>query len=141
MNTGLTFFLLLLYIRLFHIMGKKKTILIIDDSNTTLILLEWSLKNEGYKTLIARSVEEARTIISKTKPDLILLDLFMPDISGYDFLTMKPELNIQDVPVIVVSAYDSSDSVHQIQNLGATEFISKPFTIQNIIDSVKKYLK
>ncbi len=118
----------------------KKTILIIDDSNTSLILLEWALKEEGFNTLIAPSVSEARKIITSTKPDLILLDLFMPEISGYDFLKMKNELNISDVPVIVVSAYDNSDSVKHTRELGASEFIPKPFTIQQIIKTVKKYL-
>ena len=118
-----------------------KKILIVDDSNTTLILLEWTLKKEGYKTLIAENVEEARKIIAKSKPDLILLDLFMPDISGYDFLKMKPELDINEIPVIVVSAYDNSESVKLTRDLGATEFISKPFNVQRVVDAVKKFLK
>ena len=122
-------------------MDKKKTILIVDDSNTTLILLEWTLKNEGYKILIALSVEEARKIIAKNKPDLILLDLFMPEVSGYDFLKMKSELNIKEIPIIVVSAYDTKESVNMTRDLGATEFVPKPFNIQHIVDTVKKYLK
>jgi DNA-binding response OmpR family regulator len=122
-------------------MEKKKTILIIDDSNTTLILLEWTLKNEGYKILIAPSVEEARKIIDKNKPDLILLDLFMPEVSGYDFLKMKGELDINEIPIIVVSAYDNKESVNLTRDLGAAEFVPKPFNIQNIVDTVKKYFK
>jgi DNA-binding NtrC family response regulator len=118
----------------------KKTVLIIDDSNTSLILLEWALKEEGFNTLIAPSVNEARRIITARIPDLILLDLFMPEVSGYDFLKMKNELNIAKVPVIVVSAYDNSDSVKHTQELGASEFIPKPFTIQQIIKAVRKYL-
>jgi DNA-binding response OmpR family regulator len=120
-------------------MDKNKTILIIDDSNTALILLEWSLKNEGYKTQIAPGVEEARKIIAENKPDLILLDLFMPEISGYDFLKMIPELNLKNIPVIVVSAYDDKESVKLTLELGAAEFISKPFSVSQIIAAVNKY--
>jgi DNA-binding response OmpR family regulator len=120
-------------------MDKNKTILIIDDSNTALILLEWSLTNEGYKTLIAPSVEEARKIIAENKPDLILLDLFMPEISGYDFLKMIPELNLKNIPVIVVSAYDDKESVKLTLELGAAEFISKPFSVPQIIAAVNNY--
>lgn len=121
-------------------MAKKKSILIIDDSSTALILLEWSLRQEGYDTFIAASVAEAQRIILRNKPDLILLDLFMPEISGYDFLKMKPELNLQDVPVIVVSAYDNKESVKLTLDLGAAEFLSKPFTVAKVAAMVKKYL-
>jgi len=122
-------------------MDKEKTILIIDDSNTSLLLLEWSLKEEKYNTIVASSVREARKIIAKKRPDLIILDLFMPEISGYDFLKMKPELNLQEIPVIVVSAYDNTESVKLTQELGANEFIAKPFKISKIVDTVKKYLR
>jgi putative two-component system response regulator len=121
-------------------MSKNRTILIIDDSNTSLVLLEWALKEEGYNILIAADVNEARKIIARTKPDLILLDLFMPNVSGYDFLKMKPELNIEKTPIIIVSAYDSQDSVKQTKDLGASEFIAKPFNIRQIIETVKKYV-
>lgn len=121
-------------------MSKNKTVLIIDDSNTSLVLLEWALKDEGYKTLVALNIHEALKIIAKKKPDLILLDLFMPNISGYDFLKMKHKLGITEVPVIIISAYDSQESVKQTLDLGASEFIAKPFNIQQIIKTVKKYL-
>jgi len=121
-------------------LGKKKNILIIDDSNTALILLEWSLRQEGYDTFIALSVAEAQRIILRNKPDLILLDLFMPEVSGYDFLKMKPDLNLQDVPVIVVSAYDNKESIKMTLDLGAAEFLAKPFSIDKVVATVKKYL-
>ena len=122
-------------------MTKEKTILIIDDSSTSQMLLEYSLKSAGFNTKVAGSVSEARKILSKSKPGLILLDLFMPKVSGYDFLKMKTELKIQDIPVIVVSAYNSKESVQLTMDLGASEFIGKPFKIENIITTVKKYVK
>jgi DNA-binding response OmpR family regulator len=120
---------------------KDKTILIIDDSSTTLLLLEWSLTQEGYDTQIAQSVEEARKMIEQKKPDLILLDLFMPRVSGYDFLKMRPELNIKEIPVIIVSAYDNTESIKLVKDLGADEFIAKPFMIPHILDILDKYLE
>jgi len=122
-------------------MDKKKTILIIDDSNTTLMLLEWSLNQEEYNTELAASVKEAQKIIDRNKPDLILLDLSMPVVSGYDFLKMRSELDIQDIPIVVVSAFDNKESITLARDLGADEFISKPFTISQIFTTVKKYLE
>jgi DNA-binding response OmpR family regulator len=121
-------------------MSKNKNILVIDDSNTSLALLEWALKEEGYHTLIASSVKEAQKIITRIKPDLILLDLFMPNISGYDFLKMKSELNIEEVPIIVVSAYDDQESIKQTRDLGANEFIPKPFNLKQIVRTINKHL-
>jgi len=122
-------------------MDKNKTILIIDDSATTLILLEWSLKEKGYDTQLAASVNEAQNAIRIKKPDLILLDLSMPVVSGYDFLKMRSELSLQETPIIVVSAFDDKESLKLVKDLGATEFIAKPFTISNILASLEKYLK
>lgn len=122
-------------------MDKNKTILIIDDSATTLILLEWSLKEKGYDTQLAASVREAQNVIKKKKPDLILLDLSMPIVSGYDFLKMRSELGLQETPIVVVSAFDDKESLKLVRDLGATEFIAKPFTISNVLTSLEKYLK
>lgn len=122
-------------------MKKYKTILIIDDSSTTLLLLEWSLAQEGYDTQIAQSVEEARKVIEQKKPDLILLDLSMPRVSGYDFLKMRPELNIEEIPVVIVSAYDNMESIQLVKDLGANEFIAKPFRIPHILNVLDKYLE
>jgi CheY-like chemotaxis protein len=65
-----------------------KTILIIDDSNTSVLLMDYALKHAGYKTLPTFSVKEALSRMKKTDPDLIILDLSMPEISGFDFLSM-----------------------------------------------------
>jgi len=120
---------------------RKKTILVIDDSSTTQMLLEWTLHQEGYIIQIAESVDIAREVIAKKKPDLILLDLSMPRVSGFDFLRMKPELDIMAIPILVVSAYDSSESVKLTKELGAAEFIAKPFNMAEMLKILKRYLK
>jgi DNA-binding response OmpR family regulator len=102
--------------------------------------MEWSLKQEGYDTQLAVSVKEARDIIIKDKPDLILLDLSMPVVSGFDFLKMRSELGLKEIPIVVVSAIDNNESRKLVQELGADEFISKPFTIAQIITTLNKYL-
>jgi len=118
----------------------KKKILCIDDSNTALILLEYALKEAGFEAIPALSVEEAIYIISTQVPDLILLDLSMPTVSGYDFLQMRAKLNIEKVPIIVVSAFDSSESVLKTQHLGAIDFVSKPIKIEAIMKKIRGHL-
>jgi DNA-binding response OmpR family regulator len=121
-------------------MEKGKKILCIDDSNTALLLLEYSLNEAGYQAITALTVGEAIEIINKEIPDLILLDLSMPAVSGYDFLKMRSQLNIEKVPVIVVSAYDSLDSVESTRDLGAVDFVSKPISIETILKKINALL-
>jgi DNA-binding response OmpR family regulator len=121
-------------------MEKGKKILCIDDSNTALLLLEYSLNEAGYQAITALTVGEAIEIINKEIPDLILLDLSMPAVSGYDFLKMRSQLNIEKVPVIVVSAYDSLDSVESTRDLGAVDFVSKPISIETILKKINTLL-
>ncbi len=122
-------------------MDAKKKILIIDDSNTALLLMEYALKEAGYISLAASSVREATKVIEKHSPDLILLDLSMPEISGYDFMKRKRELHIDHVPIIIVSAYDSAESIEMTRKLGAVDFIAKPIRLDAMMEKIKIYLK
>jgi len=122
-------------------MKSKKQILIIDDSNTALLLMEYALNEAGYETLVAATVKDAIGFINRQIPDLIMLDLSMPEISGYDFLKMKTELHIENVPIIVVSAYDSTESVELTRNLGAVDFIAKPIRLDSMMDKIRDNLK
>ncbi len=119
----------------------KKKVLCIDDSNTALLLLEYALKDAGLEPIIASSVKMAIEAISEQKPDMVLLDLSMPEVSGFDFLAMKSELNIQDIPVMVISAHDSDDMIIKAKKLGATEFIPKPIRIDSIVERIKQLLE
>ncbi len=118
----------------------KKRILCIDDSNTALLLLEYALSEAGFEAILALSVEQAISIINTQKPDLILLDLSMPEVSGYEFLKMRIQLKLENVPIVVISAFDSKDSIDTVRNLGAIDFISKPIKIDPVVEVIKKCL-
>jgi len=72
---------------------------------------------------------------------MVLLDLSMPEISGYDFLGMRAKLNLLNTPIIVVSAYDSEESVSEAMTMGAADFIPKPIHIETLLDKIKAHLK
>ena len=117
-----------------------KKILCIDDSNTSLLLLGYTLINAGYKPIPVTKVEHAIQIIKNETPDMILLDLSMPEISGYDFLKMRSDLQIENVPIIVISAFDSKESIQSTIELGANDFITKPIKIEFVLQKIKQYL-
>jgi DNA-binding response OmpR family regulator len=118
----------------------KKKILCIDDSLTARLLMEFALNDAGYETFTAQSVEEARELIKNHVPDLILLDLSMPDVSGFDFLNMKDQFNLGNVKIIVISAYDSQESVETTKKLGVVDFISKPIKVKDVLERIRMQL-
>jgi PleD family two-component response regulator len=123
-------------------MSENNKILIIDDSNTNVVLLEAILGTRGFITQTALSVKEAMPLISKSKPAMILLDLLMPEISGYDFLKdMKSKEAFKDIPIVVVSALTDDSNIDQTKELGAIDFIKKPVDIQTLISTVENIIK
>lgn len=121
--------------------SNDKKILVVDDSTTNVVLLEAVLDGKGYKISTAFNAKEAFKLLDKEPQDLILLDLLMPKISGFDFLEefRKNDEN-KKVPVIVISAVTDKDNVDKIMSLGATDFIKKPVDIQDLVEKVETYL-
>jgi PleD family two-component response regulator len=116
-------------------------ILIIDDSSTNQVLLEAILHEEGYETVTAFGAKEAFKVIEKQRPKLILLDLLMPDISGFEFLKdLKKNHATKDIPVIVVSAVGSKENIDICMQEGAADFFSKPIDITYFVEKVKRFI-
>lgn len=120
---------------------KEYNILVVDDSTTNIVLLEAIFEDKGYKLNTALNVSEAIHSMSKTLPDLILLDLLMPKISGFEFLEqLRKDDKSKNIPVIVISAMTENDNIEKIRNLGAAEFVSKPVDIPGLVALVEKTL-
>lgn len=120
---------------------KEYNILVVDDSTTNIVLLEAILDEKGYKIHTALNAKEAYAIIAKHNPDLILLDLLMPKISGFEFLEeIKKSSKTQNTPVIVVSALTEEEHIDRIMNMGAIDFVKKPIDLQYLVDKVEDIL-
>ena len=116
-------------------------ILVIDDSNTNVVLLEAILSGMGYLIETAMSVKEASQIMAKQLPDLILLDLLMPKVNGYDFLKeIKADEKTWNIPVLVISAVTDADNIRKTIAMGAIDYIKKPVDIQTLVEKVKVIL-
>ena len=111
-------------------------ILIIDDDIHISEMLAEALNSEGYTTSAAYSGTEALMLLSKEKPDLILLDLMLPGLSGEELLP-----KIKDIPVIIVSARsDISDKVGLLRG-GAADYVTKPFDIRELLARISVQLR
>lgn len=125
-------------------MGENKDfkILVVDDSTTNVVLLEAILDEKGYQIETALNAKEARNIIDRDKPDLILLDLLMPKISGFEFLEeLRKDEETKNTPVIVVSALTDEENVERIMQLGAVDYVKKPIDLQYLVSRVESVLQ
>ncbi len=121
--------------------NKDYYILVVDDSTTNVVLLEAIFDDRGYKIETAFSAKEAFNIIEKQTPDLILLDLLMPKINGFDFLRqLRKKKATRDTPVIVVSAATDEENVQKIMEMGAVDFIKKPIDLDYLVEKVESVL-
>ena len=119
----------------------SKCILIVDDEETLCEVLKLNLENEGYDVDIAFSAEQALTL-NLNKYSLILLDIMMGEISGIKMAKMlKADLKTANIPIIFCTAKDTEDDMIMGLNLGADDYIMKPYTIRNVIARVKSVLR
>lgn len=121
--------------------GVKKTILIVDDDNGVRAVIRDILESLGYEVLSFESGREALATIVGRKIDLVLLDVMMPEIPGYDLLKeLRKLVPQQQLPVIMMSAMDDPDEVIQGFGCGADHYITKPFTSVQLATGVKLFI-
>lgn len=121
---------------------KQAKILVIDDSTTNIVLLEAILAEKGYLIETALNAKEAFIRIEKQIPDLILLDLLMPKVSGFEFLEqLRKDEKTKNTPVVVISAITADDeNASRIKALGTVDFLRKPIDIQYLVNRVDEIL-
>ena len=123
-------------------MSTKPKILVVDDSNTNVVLLGAVLEKEGYDVETALSAKEAFKCIEKSRPDLILLDILMPQTNGLEFLeSLRKHAKYSGIPVIMVSAVGNDENKKLAKKLGAQDFFEKPVDISMIIKKIRLLVK
>lgn len=117
-------------------------ILIVDDSSTNNLLLESALKRHNFKIITAVNGEDALAILSKKNIDLVLLDIMMPGLSGYDVLEeMSKKQELATIPVILVSARNQHEDGKRAKELGAVDYFEKPLKLDILIARVKELVQ
>ncbi len=122
-------------------MNKKQRIMVVDDNVTNLNIARKALSTE-YDVLLLPSGEKALKFLERSVPDLILLDVEMPEMSGFDFITILKQKGepLSEIPVIFVTARDDSGSEYEGLDLGAVDYITKPFSFQLLLKRVSLHL-
>lgn len=133
--------MLYLSLRNMQINQSEFKLLVVDDVQTNVLLLKALLHKEGYCILIANDGKEALEVAQKEQPDLILLDVMMPGMDGFEVAERlkSDEYNI-DTPVIFLTALDDTQSIVNGFKLGASDFISKPFRKEELMVRIRHQL-
>jgi len=121
---------------------KLPAILVVDDNLQNLELLQAYLEDMQCRTLAAHDGLQALEIISRQKPDLILLDVMMPKMSGFEVCRrIKGDSNTKDIPVIMVTALNEYGDIEQGIDSGTDDFLSKPVNKLELLTRIKTLLK
>ncbi|OWW21588.1 response regulator [Noviherbaspirillum denitrificans] len=118
------------------------TILIVDDEERNRKLLEVFMQAEGYRTITVGEGSEAVVLAARERPDLVLLDMMMPGMDGFEVArTLKAEPELRHIPLIVVSSLDDIASRRRVLSAGADEVIHKPVDRWQLSQLVTRLLK
>jgi DNA-binding response OmpR family regulator len=116
-----------------------KTIMVVDDEKRLVSLVESYLTQEGYRVVSANNGREALPVANREKPDLIILDLMMPEMDGYGF--MREHRKEQDTPILLLTARVDDDERVIGLELGADDYITKPFRPRELVARVRAVLR
>ena len=124
-----------------EIEAAPKTVLIVEDNELNMKLFHDLLEAHGYNTLEARTGPEAIELAEEYRPDLILMDIQLPEVSGLE-VTQKIKNNKEliDIPIIAVTAFAMKGDEERIRQGGCEDYIAKPISVLTFLEKVKRYL-
>ena len=118
-----------------------KTVLIVEDNELNMKLFHDLLEAHGYDTLETNNGNNVLELARDNKPDLILMDIQLPEVSGLDVTRwLKDDDELKHIPVIAVTAFAMKGDEQKIREGGCEDYISKPISVTNFIEVIQKYL-
>jgi two-component system, cell cycle response regulator DivK len=121
--------------------GGAKTVMIVEDNELNMKLFHDLLDAHGYATIQTRSGVDALSLARKHQPDLILMDIQLPEVSGLEVTKwLKEDDELRTIPVVAVTAFAMKGDEERIRRGGCEAYISKPITIGSFIDTVRRFV-
>lgn len=119
----------------------RPKVLIVDDDEHLLTMLKYTFEDENYDLLLAPGGREALELVGRERPHLILLDISMPLVSGFEVLrALKSDPATAGIPVIIITSCDMEKDVVQGFELGASDYITKPFSLAHLVARARTWL-
>lgn len=117
-------------------------VLIVDDEPNIVMSLDFLMRKENYEVFVARNGQEALELAAKEQPQIILLDIMMPDIDGYQVCkALKANDRTKHGKIIFMSAKSKEQDIQKGLELGASLYVTKPFSTRNLMKQVKELIK
>ena len=120
---------------------ESKQILVVDDEIGIRELLSEILFDEGYLVHMAENAEQARVYRNEREPDLVLLDIWMPDTDGITLLKEWVDQDLLTMPVVMMSGHGTIETAVEATRIGAVDFLEKPIALQKLLSAIVKALK
>ncbi|WP_276976719.1 response regulator [Flavobacterium filum] len=118
-----------------------KKILLVDDEPNIIMSLEYTFKKQNFEVFIARDGQEALDILKTEQPNIIILDIMMPNVDGYATIeSIKKNEKLTHCKVIFLSAKNKESDIEKGMQLGANAYMTKPFSIKKLVDQVNELL-
>jgi two-component system, OmpR family, alkaline phosphatase synthesis response regulator PhoP len=119
----------------------KKRILIVDDEPNIVISLEFLMKREGYETTVAADGEAALAAMSRERADLVILDIMLPKLNGFDVCErIRAEPGWRETKIVMLTAKGRDTDLAKGLRLGADAYVTKPFSTQDLLVQVRRLL-
>jgi CheY-like chemotaxis protein len=119
--------------------GNGRRVLVVEDSEVIRRVVSLILQGEGYEVAVAANGEQAVLLAERLAPDVVTLDLSLPDLDGWEVLRrLRAGPSTRDIPVVVISAH--ADRLTDAERSGAAEVIAKPFDVDMLLDGVNRVL-
>lgn len=120
---------------------KQPVVLVVDDIATNITLIKALLKGKNYEVLVAQSGTQALEIAQHKHPDLILLDIMMPVMDGYEVLArLRSDENTKDIKIVILSALANERDIKNAMDLGADAYLTKPVIAQKLYETLEKFI-
>lgn len=120
---------------------KMKTVLIVEDNDLNMKLFHDLLEAHGYNTIQTKDGMEALSLAREHSPDLILMDIQLPEVSGLEVTKwIKEDETLKSIPVIAVTAFAMKGDEEKIREGGCEAYIAKPISVENFLNTVKEFL-
>ncbi len=117
-----------------------KTILIIEDDALNMRLFNDLLQSQGYNTVQTMDGRQAVALVRETHPDVILMDIQLPEISGMELTrTIKADDELKDIPIVAVTAFAMKGDEERIRESGCDGYISKPISVPSFLETVARF--
>lgn len=118
-----------------------KKILIVDDEPNIVMTLEYAFKKQDFEVFIARDGGEALQILESNVPDVVLLDIMMPNVDGYQTLNfIKQKDSLKNTRIVFLTAKNKASDIEKGLKLGADKYLLKPFSVKKIVSEILELL-